>query len=68
MDELTERLNNYPGPRQGEGWKNDKDLSHCTLKEKEAIAAMGYTIEDFERIGMTRGQLHHIAFGYRFSK
>ena len=34
--ELTKRLATYPGAHPNETWKMDKDLTHCTAREKEA--------------------------------
>lgn len=63
---LKKRLANYPGAHDGEEWKLDKNLNHCTKKEKEAIAAIGATIEELELVGLTRGEVHHILFGYKY--
>ena len=64
--ELKERLKTYPGAHPGETWKLETDLSKCTKREKEAIKALGLTLEDFK--GFNRGEVAHMLFGYRYAK
>ena len=64
--ELKKRLSNYPGAHPGEKWKLETDLNKCTDKEKEAIKALGLTINDFK--GFNRGEVSHMLFGYRYTK
>lgn len=64
--ELKKRLSNYPGAHPGEEWKLETDLNKCTDKEKEAIKALGLTLDDFK--GFNRGEVAHMLFGYRFTK
>ena len=64
--DLKKRLINYPGAHAGEEWKNDTDLNHCTEREKEEIKKLGLTLADF--YGFTRGEIHHMLFGYKYAK
>lgn len=64
---LRKRLANYPGPRQGELWKLDRDLTHCTEREKEELKTYGLTVSDMMRYGFRRGEVHHVLFGYKFT-
>lgn len=66
ISELRKRLANYPGAHPGESWKLETDLSKCTNREKEAIRALGLTIDDFR--GFNRGEVAHMLFGWRFAK
>ena len=65
---IYERLKTYPGPHPGEDWKYDKDLNHCTEREKKAIKKEGLAIKMLMDFGLNRGQVHHILFGWRFPK
>ena len=65
---LLGRLKNYPGAHENETWKLDKDLNHCTKREKEKIAECGLTIQELMDAGLNRGQVAHILFGYRHTK
>ncbi len=60
------RLKTYPGPHPSEAWKNDQDLSHCTDTEKKKLAEYGITWEDLKPLNLTRGEIHHILFGFRY--
>ena len=62
---ILKRLDSYPGAHENEAWKLDKDLSHCTKREKEKIAELGLTIQGLMDAGLDRGQVSHILFGYR---
>ena len=67
LDEYLPRLKTYPGPRnKNEEWKNDKDLTNCTLKEMQELQRMGLTVGECMGAGLTRGQVHHICFGWRY--
>ena len=65
MEALKARLFNYRPPAPGkELWKSELDLTKCGDGEKREIQRLGHTIEDFEREGLNRGQVHHILFGW----
>ena len=66
MAELESRLATYPGAHPNEEWKNKTDLTLCSEKERAEIARLGLTMEDFR--GHTRGEIHHMLFGWRFAK
>ena len=68
MEELLKRLNNYPGAHKNERWKLETDLTRCTAKEKEAIKKLGYTIDDFMKAGLNRGEVAHILYGYKHTR
>ena len=68
VHELAERLRSYPGAHPNEVWKLEKDLNKCTDKEKQQITRLGLTVEDLMLLGLNRGQVAHILFGYRFTK
>lgn len=65
---LKKRLASYPGPRPGEDWMLDTDLTNCTLREMEEMVAQGVTIRDLREAGLNRGEVHHILFGYKHQK
>ena len=68
MEELLNRLKTYPGAHENEKWKLETDLSKCTQREKEEMQKLGYTIEDFAKHGLNRGQVAHILFGYQHTR
>lgn len=68
MNELLKRLKTYPGAHENEKWKLETDLSKCTKREKEEISRLGYTIDDFTKEGLNRGEVAHILFGYRHTR
>ena len=65
--ELTKRLATYPGAHPNETWKMDKDLTHCTAREKEELRKLGITISMCEAFELDRGQVAHILVGYRYA-
>lgn len=65
MKELLERLSNYGGAHENETWKFETDLNKCTKREKEEMAKLGVTVDDFMQEGLNRGEVAHILFGYR---
>lgn len=68
MEKLLERLRTYPGAHPGEEWKLETDLTKCTKREKEQMTRLGVTIEQFMERGLTRGEVSHILFGWRFAR
>ena len=67
LDELKKRLENYPGAHPGEKWKTETDLTKCTDKEKAEIKKLGITVEDLIAVGLNRGEVSHMLFGYRYT-
>ena len=63
VNELKERLRDYPGAHEGESWKLEKDLTKCTDKEKQMMAYLGVSPEELMEAGLNRGEVHHILFG-----
>ena len=63
VNELKERLRDYPGAHEGELWKLEKDLTKCTDKEKQMMAYLGVSPEELMEAGLNRGEVHHILFG-----
>ena len=67
LDELKERLENYPGAHLNEKWKLETDLRKCTDREKAEIKKLGLTLEDLMAAGLNRGEVAHILFGYKYA-
>lgn len=67
LDTLLRRLATYPGAHKNEKWKLETDLSKCTDREKAALEHYGVTVRELMELGMNRGQVSHMLFGYRFS-
>ena len=65
IDELKSRLETYPGPHPEENWKKETDLTKCTAREKQEILRVALDV--MMGLGLTRGEVHHMLFGYRFS-
>lgn len=66
-DIITDRLKNYPGAHANENWKKDRNLNHCTWREREEMESLGVTPEQLADFGLNRGEVHHILFGYRYA-
>ncbi len=64
VEELKERLVNYPGPHKNEKWKLEKDLTKCTLKEMKKMQELGVNPGRLMAAGLNRGEVAHILFGY----
>lgn len=62
---LRLRLQNYPGPHEGESWKLEKDLHKCSEREKREMERYGVTVKQLMRAGFNRGEVHHMLFGYK---
>jgi len=67
MNNILNRLENYPGAHPWEKWKLETDLNKCTDREKEEMEKEGLTIEELTALGLNRGQVHHILFGWKHS-
>lgn len=67
VKEMAERLRSYPGAHPNEVWKLETDLMKCTDREKSQMALNGLTPEDLMLLGLNRGQVAHILFGYKYS-
>lgn len=67
MNNIFNRLENYPGPHPGEKWKLETDLHKCTDREKGEMEKEGLTVEELMVLGLNRGQVHHILFGWKHS-
>ena len=66
-DIITDRLKSYPGAHANESWKKDRNLNHCTRREREEMERLGVTPEQLTDFGLNRGEVHHILFGYRYT-
>lgn len=64
VDMLMRRLENYPGAHTGESWKLETDLNKCTNTEKQKMHQMGLSVELLEALGLNRGEVAHILYGY----
>ena len=63
---LKSRLSNYRP--SDEPWKKETDLSKCTAIEKREMAKYGVTYGQLMELGLNRGEVAHILFGYRYTK
>lgn len=63
IENLESRLQTYPGAHEGEAWKMEPDPNKCTSREKNEI--LRYTLMALMAAGLTRGEVHHVLFGYR---
>lgn len=68
VTEIEERLKSYPGPHEHENWKLESDLNKCTPREKSEMAINGLSPEYLMSLGMNRGQVAHILFGYKHTR
>lgn len=64
---VAQRLETYPGPHQNETWKLETDLTKCTAREKQEMARLGVSPGDLMELGLNRGQVAHILWGYKHS-
>ena len=68
VKELAARLKTYPGANKNEDWKLEADLNKCTAHEKAELAGYDITPADLMVLGMNRGEVHHILYGYKHTK
>ena len=64
---IFNRLFTYRGPHSGEEWKLERNLAKCTSREKEEMKKLGLSVEQLMALGLNRGQVHHILFGWKHS-
>lgn len=67
VEQLKERLLNYPGPHKNEKWKLETDLTKCTVREMRELQRLGVTVGQLMAAGLNRGEVHHILYGYKYS-
>ena len=60
-------LANYPGAHPNEKWKLETDLTKCTPRETREMQRLGTSPEQLMEIGLNRGQVAHILWGYKHS-
>ncbi len=66
LQELVEqRLTSYPGAHPNEKWKLETDLTKCTPRETQEMHRLGTSPEQLMEMGLNRGQVAHVLFGYR---
>lgn len=56
VEELRERLVNYPGPHPNEKWKLETDLTKCTVREMRELQRLGVTVGQLMAAGFNRGE------------
>jgi hypothetical protein len=69
---IFERLKTYVSPKdpipKTELWKTDTDLTMCTPAERSKLHQLGLSLVQVMDIGLTRGEVAHICFGYEHQK
>ena len=68
VKELAARLKTYPGAHENEGWKLESDLTKCTVHEKAELASYDISPAELMVLGLNRGEVHHILYGYKHTK
>ena len=71
MEDLLMRLATYrqPAINKSQEWRLSTKLSEeCTPREQEEMRKYKVKPKHFERLGLNRGQVHHMLFGYKHEK